>query len=216
MTEIPKTEYIDPSELKTDGSNPNAMTKPQLKRLELSIQKYGFIVPIVTNHDLLVADGEQRLTIALKLKLKKVPVIRLPVEDVDRRMLRQILNKLKGQHDILKDALEFDLMLTENANKGDMLQILDMSAKDLQLHLELLKECPSNIVNTGTDSQHHWRYTPSHGNDVLIGFGEYCEWVNLELIEPVQAYLKKLESEGKSRKEIFETICRKIISGEVL
>ena len=35
------------------------------------------------------------------------PVLRLPVSDVDRRMLRQILNKLKGKHNKELDAAEY-------------------------------------------------------------------------------------------------------------
>ncbi len=35
------------------------------------------------------------------------PVLRLPVSDVDRRMLRQILNKLKGKHNTELDNEEY-------------------------------------------------------------------------------------------------------------
>ena len=105
---IPKTELVPTSSLTTDKSNPNVMTEKQLARLKSSIEKYGFIVPIITNKDLLVADGEQRLTIAKKLGMAKVPTIRLNVTDVDRRLLRQVLNKLRGEHELVADALEFD------------------------------------------------------------------------------------------------------------
>ena len=35
------------------------------------------------------------------------PVLRLPVSDVDRRVLRQILNKLKGKHSKELDGAEY-------------------------------------------------------------------------------------------------------------
>jgi ParB-like chromosome segregation protein Spo0J len=85
-------------DLKTDSQNPNKMSKEQHERLATSIKKWGFIVPIITNKDLLIADGEQRWTVAKSLGMKEVSVIRLPVEDVDRRLLRQVLNKLRGEH----------------------------------------------------------------------------------------------------------------------
>ena len=95
---IPAAETVKLSEVKTDGQNPNKMSKDQLERLKTSIKKWGFIVPIITNKDLLIADGEQRYTAAKALGMTEVSVIRLPVEDVDRRLLRQVFNKLRGEH----------------------------------------------------------------------------------------------------------------------
>lgn len=74
------------------------MTENQRTSLRESIIRYGFIIPVITNRDLLIADWEQRLEVAKSLGMKQVKVIRLPVEDVNRRLLRQVLNKLKGEH----------------------------------------------------------------------------------------------------------------------
>lgn len=111
MVEIPQSELVDVDLLRVDGDNPNRMTEKQLDALKSSIRKYGFIVPIITNKDLLIADGEQRLTVAKQLGMKKVSVIRLPVKDVDRRLLRQVLNKLRGEHELMGDALEFERII---------------------------------------------------------------------------------------------------------
>ena len=75
---IPEPEVVATSELKVDGKNPNKMTREQLDRLKASIQKFGFIVPIITNKDLLIADGEQRWTVAKELAMPNVLIIRLP------------------------------------------------------------------------------------------------------------------------------------------
>src|SRR4030042_484519 len=110
MTEtitVPNAETVPISQLHTDNCNPNKMTREQLDRLKTSIKKFGFIVPIITNKDLLIADGEQRWIAANELAMKEVSVIRLPVEDVDRRLLRQVLNKLRGDHERDLDAEEF-------------------------------------------------------------------------------------------------------------
>ena len=45
------------------------------------------------------------------------PVLRLPVTDVDRRMLRQILNKLKGKHNKELDAAEYMRIMQSRAKK---------------------------------------------------------------------------------------------------
>ena len=43
--------------------------------------------------------------------MSEVSVIRLPVEDVDRRLLRQVLNKLKGKHDKELDQFEYERII---------------------------------------------------------------------------------------------------------
>jgi ParB-like chromosome segregation protein Spo0J len=68
---VPKPEVVATSTLKVDGKNPNKMSREQHERLKTSIQKFGFIVPIITNKDLLIADGE-RLIIAKELAMPNV------------------------------------------------------------------------------------------------------------------------------------------------
>lgn len=58
--------------LKRDENNPNRMNTKQKDHVWSSLQKYGWTCPIITNKDGVFAD-------------------------VDRRMLRQILNKLKDK-----------------------------------------------------------------------------------------------------------------------
>ena len=129
---IPDRELVNLSELKVDGNNPNRMTKEQHERLSTSIQKYGFIVPLITNKDLLIADGEQRLTVEQSLNMKQVPVIRLPVEDVDRRLLRQVLNKLRGEHEPLLDADEFEKIIAMG-KEDDLKYLLELDDVKLQM-----------------------------------------------------------------------------------
>lgn len=127
---IPKIELIAIDKLKVDGKNPNKMTPGQKKALKANMKRFGFIVAIITNKHLLIADGQTRLEIAKELGMKKVPVIRLNVEEVDRRMLRQVLNKLKGEHDSELDAAEFKFLLEQNAMK-DFDELIGDSDKKL-------------------------------------------------------------------------------------
>jgi DNA modification methylase len=135
---IPNRELVSVAELKVDGLNPNVMTPKQHERLSTSIKKYGFIVPIITNKDLLIADGEQRLTVAQSLNMTQVPVIRLPVEDVDRRLLRQVLNKLRGEHDLTADALEFEKIITAGREE-DLKHLLDLTDNGLEKYLREIR-----------------------------------------------------------------------------
>ena len=137
MTEILilKSEVVATSELRVDGKNPNRMTRQEIDRLKTSFETWGFIVPIITNKDLLIADGEQRWTAAKELGMKEVAVVRLPVEDVDRRLLRQVLNKLKGTHDRAADAEEFELII-ELGREDDLKYLLNLSDDKLDGYLK--------------------------------------------------------------------------------
>jgi hypothetical protein len=132
--QIPPAETININQLQVDGKNPNKMSKEQHERLASSIKKWGFIVPIITNKDLLIADGEQRWTVAKSLGMNQVSVIRLPVEEVDRRLLRQVLNKLRGEHELLLDAEEFEAII-EQGKKDDLQYLLALSDGKLERYL---------------------------------------------------------------------------------
>ena len=137
MTQIVilKPELVATSELKVDGKNPNRMTRQEIDRLKKSFETWGFLVPIITNKDLLIADGEQRWTAAKELGMKEVSVVRLPVEEVDRRLLRQVLNKLKGTHDRAADAEEFELII-ELGREDDLKYLLNLSDDKLDRYLK--------------------------------------------------------------------------------
>jgi ParB-like nuclease domain len=132
---IPSPELVATSEITVDGKNPNKMTKEQHDRLASSIRKWGFILPIITNQNLLIADGEQRWTVAKSLGMNQVSVIRLPVEDVDRRLLRQVLNKLRGEHDRLLDAEEFQTII-DLGREDDLKYLLAISDDKLDGYLK--------------------------------------------------------------------------------
>ena len=147
MCEEPKTKLIVPDvykgiledlrDLKRDGQNPNKMTDKQKDSTWQSLAKYGWIYPIITNKDGLLTDGEQRVDVCLEHGEFFGPVLRLPVEDVNRRILRQVLNKLKGTHDKLLDAEEFKRIL-EADGKDDLKALLGISDGTLERYDKLL------------------------------------------------------------------------------
>jgi len=144
---VPNAETVPTSSLKADGQNPNKMSREQLDRLKTSIKKFGFIVPIITNKDLLIADGEQRWIVANELAMPNVLVIRLPVEDVDRRLLRQVLNKLRGEHELLADALEFEKII-ELGREDDLKYLLDLNDTDIEKYLTELHPAQEDDYDT--------------------------------------------------------------------
>ena len=122
--------------LQSDQQNPNRTTINQQEQIWRSLQKYGWAYPLICNKDGTFLDGEQRGKVCLEHGEFFAPVLRLPVNDVDRRMLRQILNKLKGKHNKELDAAEY-MRIIEQGEK-DCLKALLASVGE-RLPQELLE-----------------------------------------------------------------------------
>ena len=116
--------------LSADQNNPNRTTVKQQEQIWRSLQKYGWAYPIITNKDGTYADGEQRTEICKQHGEFFAPVLRLPVSDVDRRMLRQILNKLKGKHNQELDEQEY-LRILQQGEKEDLKALLESVGEKL-------------------------------------------------------------------------------------
>jgi hypothetical protein len=130
--------------LQRDGQNPNKMTDKQKVSTWKSLTDYGWIYPIVTNKDGVLTDGEQRVDVCLEHGEFFGPVLRLPVDDVDRRLLRQVLNKLKGTHDKLLDAEEFKRIVEANRAE-DLKALLSITDQTLERFDKLLDDARSDV-----------------------------------------------------------------------
>ncbi len=132
---IPMSEKVKISDLKFDQDNPNRMSLAQLDRLKASIGRWGDIVPVVTNSELLVADGQQRVTAMKELGMIECSVIRLPIKDVDRRLLRQVLNKLRGKHNKEMDSAEY-LRIIDEGEKEELKLFLQSVGEKLPIEVD--------------------------------------------------------------------------------
>jgi len=70
-----------------------------------------------------------------ELGMTECSVIRLPVKDVDRRLLRQVLNKLKGKHYRELDSAEY-LRILEQGEKEDLKALLESVGEELPEDLD--------------------------------------------------------------------------------
>jgi hypothetical protein len=130
IMEDPKLEYVRTIECKQDPENPNLMTKQQTDALKSSIEKYGNLQPIIIDQDNNILDGSHRLAAYIDLKLETIPALRIQINgDVDKRIIRQTMNKLHGKHDLQKDAEEFIKILQANREK-DLFKISNISESD--------------------------------------------------------------------------------------
>jgi hypothetical protein len=129
--------------LQRDGQNPNKMTDKQKASVWKSLTDFGWIYPIVTNKDGVLTDGEQRVDVCLEHSEFYGPVLRLPIKDVNRRILRQVLNKLKGTHDKLLDAQEFQ-RIREADGEEDLKALLGLSNRTLEQYDKLLNDAKNS------------------------------------------------------------------------
>ncbi len=132
--------------LTADHNNPNRTTIKQQEQIWRSLQKYGWTYPILTNKDGVLVDGEQRQSICIRHGEFFAPVLRLPVSDIDRRMLRQILNKLKGKHNTELDNEEY-VRILQAGEKEDLQALLESIGEKLPQELDD-KESPLTIPET--------------------------------------------------------------------
>jgi len=109
--------------LKTDGNNPNKMSIKQKNELWKSLQKYGWKYPIQVDMNGIFADGEQRVAVCIEHGEFFAPVLRGEFTDADRRMFRQIANKLKGKHNRELDVQEY-MRIIEAGEKDGLVDFL--------------------------------------------------------------------------------------------
>lgn len=114
---------VPPEELSVDGDNPNEQTQETFSLLCKNIKERGWVGnAIIADTDGLIADGQHRWEAAKKIGLDEVPVKFYDLSDEERRLWRQELNKISGEHDYTRDAEEYRKLL--NSGKRDDLQQL--------------------------------------------------------------------------------------------
>lgn len=106
---------IDISLIKFDESNPNKLTDKQMDGLRQSMLTYGYLTPVIIDQNNVVADGEHRLLVYKQLGYNNIPVFKVDLQtDTDRKILRQVMNKLHGEHDKQLDSNELLQVFQEN------------------------------------------------------------------------------------------------------
>ena len=136
-----KIEYHRPERLHPSANNARTHSKKQLKQIARSIERFGFVNPVLIADDFQIIAGHGRVEAAKLLGLKQVPTVRLSnLSPADRRAYvvadnrlaelagwdRALLaSELQGLVDLQFDDIELtgfslseiDLMLDEAAEK---------------------------------------------------------------------------------------------------
>jgi len=200
LADLPQPEYEGPvavDALETDGDNPNEMTDEQFGLLCDRIRENGWLGgPIVTDTDGLIADGEHRWRAAQDIGLAEVPVRQYDIDDAERRLWRQELNKIHGEHDTKRDALEYDYLL--DAGKADEVHELTQAAdEDLD---ELLAE-----IKMETSTPAAYEYDPEHNvyfEDCVEGMQERVADDSVDMVFTSPPYNWEKEQGGERETEV--------------
>lgn len=97
-------EWRDADSLEGNDYNPNRVFNKELRLLEFSILRQGWVQPVLINSDGVIIDGFHRVMISREsAKLKKlyngrVPCCVLPIERPEAMMLTIRINRAKGAH----------------------------------------------------------------------------------------------------------------------
>lgn len=95
-----KIEQVNPADLIPADYNPRTISETQLIALKRSIERWGFVQPVILNEKTgRIVGGHQRVTAALELALPKVPVVRLSLDESGEKALNIALNKISGDWD---------------------------------------------------------------------------------------------------------------------
>jgi ParB-like chromosome segregation protein Spo0J len=145
LSDLPQPEYegtVAPDSLTTDGDNPNEMTDEQFGLLCDRLRQNGWLGgPIITTDDGLIADGEHRWRAAQEIGLAEVPVRQFDIDDATRRLWRQELNKIHGEHDEDADRPEFQRII-EAGKETELNQLLSARDEDLDELLDTTEATP--------------------------------------------------------------------------
>jgi ParB-like chromosome segregation protein Spo0J len=144
--------------------NPRKISDNQLTILAQSIERFGFVDPVIVNdRNGVLIGGHQRIKAAERLGLTHVPVVGVDLDETEEKALNVALNKISGEWDIdlLRGVLEdiksegLDLSLTgfESEEITSLLSstnlidysVLDDDDSDRKL-TDMLKEVRKGIV----------------------------------------------------------------------
>jgi len=132
--------YLPPERLRPSANNARTHSKKQLKQIARSIERFGFVNPVLISDDFEVIAGHGRVEAAKTLGLREVPTVRLSdLSPADRRayvIADNRLAELAGwDHELLAAELQglldlqFDDVELTGFSLGEVDQILDGAAK---------------------------------------------------------------------------------------
>ena len=132
--------WIDASLLEANDYNPNAVFSPELKLLERSIMKTGWVQPILISKDNIIIDGFHRWSLSKDSKAisakydGKVPCAVLDVDRGEAMVLTVRMNRAKGSHIAVRmSEMVKELIDTHKYDAEELAKELGATKKEIDL-----------------------------------------------------------------------------------
>lgn len=146
-----KTTDIQISKLKLAEYNPRVISDKDLSSLKRSLEKFGFIQPVVINKDFTVISGHQRIRAWSEMKHDTVPTIQLDITQKEEKALNLAMNKIGGEWDteklfnIMNELRVADELEFTGFDEKEVSKILDQFIEEDEEEpvSELLEKLPS-------------------------------------------------------------------------
>jgi hypothetical protein len=169
-----KTVNIPLSKIDLDPTNPNKMSENQMESLERIMKKYHYAteawINTKTKGRYKMIDGEHRYLILEKHHINTIPCKIFKVSEVEAKILRQIANKFRGEHDFEKDALEFKAIY-DDKKLDELADMLVQPVEYFQQILELQFAIPSTEFETNREfSKKEWEGMPEFAQEDMDAF----------------------------------------------
>lgn len=157
------TKTVLMSNVRFDKNNPNIMSEEKHQALDSVITKYGFAKDPWLNEQkdgtYLVIDGEQGIRRMQKHNVKEFQAKIFHVSYTQVRMLRQIANKLHGEHDKIKDADEYKAIF-ENDSLEEFAGLLAESEEEFREAISQIDDMdfkPDGPIEDNIESEGEFR-----------------------------------------------------------
>ena len=131
-----KTTDIQISKLKLAEYNPRKISDKELSNLKKSLEKFGFVQPVIINKDFTVVSGHQRIRAWKELKNETVPTVQVDITKKEEKALNLAMNRISGEWDMEKlYGVMNDLRVTDELeftgfDEKEVSKILDQFLED--------------------------------------------------------------------------------------
>jgi len=155
-------EKIAPAKLVGADYNPREIEPHQLEALKRSIDRWGFVEPVIVNKRTgLIVGGHQRTKAAIELAIEEVPVTYVDLDDDAEKALNIALNKIAGDWDeqklsdlladLEKGGQDLEDLGFESGEIDELLKDLEGESAQLEGDLDEIPEAPAEPITQPGD-----------------------------------------------------------------
>ena len=116
----------------------------EYKKIERSVQEFGYVDPIIVNKDMTIIGGHQRYKVLVDLGYDELDCVVVDLPKDREKALNVALNKISGEWD---EALLIEML----GALGDLAELTGFDVDEIEDLLELNNELPFELFDGGGD-----------------------------------------------------------------